>query len=166
MKGRYISAILACDDNFGISKNGKIPWYVPEDLQHYKVLTSGNFVVVGRKTFLTLPSEAKKGRDYIILTSNAEKIKEIEGFPAAKDIYDVLRICDLQDKEKLRPLYVAGGAQTLHSFGGYINAYYITHIKGNFDCDVKIDLPDILKRSNSRYSIKIEDRYDIQMIEM
>lgn len=166
MKGRDISAILACDDNFGISKDGKIPWYISEDLQFYKSQTLGAFVAVGRRTFESLPNEAKKDRDYIVLTHSADSVKEIEGFPTAKDIYEVFRICDLRNKKKERSLYVAGGAQTYHAFEGYINTYFITHVRGIYDCDVRFNLEKILKYSNCRYTLRVEKDFDIQMVIM
>ena len=45
-----ISAIVAVDENFGIGFNGDLLEHIPEDLKHFKELTSGHTVVMGRKT--------------------------------------------------------------------------------------------------------------------
>ena len=46
-----ISIIVACDKNNLIGNDNKIPWYLPNDLKYFKKITTGNTVVMGRKTF-------------------------------------------------------------------------------------------------------------------
>ena len=61
--------IVAMDSNNGIGKNGCIPWHVPEDLVHFKQYTNGKTVVMGRKTWESLPVKPLPNRDNIFLTS-------------------------------------------------------------------------------------------------
>ena len=51
MNQSKLSIIVAMDEKSGIGKNGKIPWHIPEDLKHFKQITSSHPVIMGRKTF-------------------------------------------------------------------------------------------------------------------
>lgn len=64
-----ITLILARADNGVIGKDGDLPWRLPADLKHFKVLTQGNPMVMGRKTFDSLPG-LLPGRRHIVLTRN------------------------------------------------------------------------------------------------
>lgn len=62
--------IAAVAENGIIGKDGDIPWHIPEDLEHFKEKTTGNTVVMGRKTFQSLPDSFKPlpDRENIVLT--------------------------------------------------------------------------------------------------
>lgn len=62
--------IAAVAENGVIGKDGEIPWHIPEDLEHFKEKTTGNTVVMGRKTFQSLPDSFKPlpDRENIVLT--------------------------------------------------------------------------------------------------
>ena len=71
------NVILALDQNNGISKDGNIPWYLPNDLKYFKRLTSAtnlqlkeNAVIMGRKTCESLPDKFLPNRLNIVLTRN------------------------------------------------------------------------------------------------
>ena len=53
------SLIAAIDSNSGIAKDGSIPWYCPEDLHHFKEMTTGHVVIMGRLTWESLPSKIR-----------------------------------------------------------------------------------------------------------
>ena len=83
-----INAIVAVDIADGIAKYGKIPWHNKEDFKLFKKLTTGNgnnVVVMGRKTFESLPNGELPGRDNIILTRSGFSIDEIEGLDSKYD---------------------------------------------------------------------------------
>ncbi|MDO5017365.1 MAG: dihydrofolate reductase [Porphyromonas sp.] len=66
--------IVAIADNGAIGLNGDMPWsrQLPADLKHFKETTMGHPIVMGRKTFESLPNGALKGRQNIIVTRNAD----------------------------------------------------------------------------------------------
>src|SRR5689334_2646075 len=66
------STVIARDSKYGIAKDGKIPWYSKEDLLHFKSLTEGNIVIMGRKTFETLKNPLKN-RLNIVLSRKIKK---------------------------------------------------------------------------------------------
>lgn len=63
-----ISAIVAVDENWGIGFNGELLEKIPEDMKHFKELTTDNIVVMGRKTWDSLPSKPLPDRLNIVLS--------------------------------------------------------------------------------------------------
>lgn len=66
--------IAAIGKNRELGKDGKLLWHIPEDLKHFKELTVGNVVIMGRKTFESLPDSVRPlpGRVNIVVTRNSE----------------------------------------------------------------------------------------------
>ena len=66
-----ISAIVAVDNNWGIGYNGDLLEHIPEDLKYFKALTTGHVVVMGRKTWDSLPTKPLPNRHNIVITRTA-----------------------------------------------------------------------------------------------
>lgn len=64
-----ISAIVAVDTSWGIGFNGELLEHIPEDLKHFKELTTGNTVIMGRKTWDSLPQKPLPERCNIIVST-------------------------------------------------------------------------------------------------
>jgi len=82
--------IVAVSENNVIGKDGDIPWHIPEDLKHFKEKTTGHAVIMGRKTFESLPEDYRPlpDRKNIVLTRSGlqekpEKVVEVESFEKA-----------------------------------------------------------------------------------
>ena len=67
-----ISAIVAVDNNWGIGFNGDLLEHIPEDLEYFKQLTTGNIIIMGRKTWESLPKKPLPKRRNLVLTSNPD----------------------------------------------------------------------------------------------
>ena len=74
-----ISAIVAVDENWGIGYDGKLLEKIPEDLKHFKELTNNNVVVMGRKTWNSLPTNPLPNRTNIVITRNPVHFTTING---------------------------------------------------------------------------------------
>ncbi len=70
-----IVIIAAISENNVIGKEGKLPWHIPEDLKHFKKLTMGHPIIMGRKTFESI-GHALPGRKNIVITHNPELRKD------------------------------------------------------------------------------------------
>ncbi len=68
--GPRIYLVAAVAANGIIGANGKLPWHLPEDLKHFKRLTLGHPVIMGRKTWQSLGGKALPGRENIVVTRN------------------------------------------------------------------------------------------------
>jgi dihydrofolate reductase len=106
--GIRVALIAALDQQRAIGQAGTLPWHIPEDLKRFKTLTLGHSVLMGRKTFASLP-KALPNRRSLVLTRNATAIK-------ASDTLDVLTdLAQLQAQhvwtERSPTLWVIGGAE-------------------------------------------------------
>ena len=84
-----IVLIVARAQNGVIGRDGKLPWHISADLKRFKALTMGSAMVMGRKTFESLPG-LLPGRRHIVLTSNPSW--KADGAEVARDIQEALRV--------------------------------------------------------------------------
>jgi dihydrofolate reductase len=122
--------VVAMDKNSGIGKNNKMPWHFKEDMKFFRKLTWGHTVIMGRKTYESLPPTYRPlpGRKNIVLTSakNYDVPKEVV---VLNNVDKVLELC--KDEE----CFVIGGAQTYKLFRPYTSKIYVTHIQNEYDVD-------------------------------
>lgn len=98
-----ISIIAAIDKNRGIGYRNKLLFWLPGDLKHFKALTTGNTIVMGRKTFESLPKGALPDRRNIVLSTQKELVcPGAEVFPSLEEALDSCR----PDEH----VYIIGGA--------------------------------------------------------
>ena len=71
-----INLIVAYNNNYAIAQNGKIPWYVSEDFKHFKRTTEFHSIIMGRKTWETLPKQPLPSRLNIVLTRDPDSASE------------------------------------------------------------------------------------------
>jgi dihydrofolate reductase len=134
-----IKAILACDMDMGIGKDGTLPWpHNKEDLKHFQNLTTGHVVVMGSKTwddpFFPGPL---KDRINIVISSNPDKYFE-EGADHALTSCDMNYIkCQAEDKD----IWIIGGASIYKQFSDVIEEWHVTLIQDSYDCDTFIEFP-------------------------
>jgi dihydrofolate reductase len=103
MNGIEIIAIAAVDHEWGIGKDGRLPWRLAGDLAFFKEQTMGQAIVMGRKTFESLPGGALPGRENIVMTRQADY--------AAKGATVVQSVTELSDGFAGKQIYIAGGAE-------------------------------------------------------
>lgn len=89
-KKEVIMIVAMANDN-SIGKNGEIPWHLPEDLQNFKKLTMGHPVIMGRKTWESLPFKPLKGRRNIIVSRNANY--EAQGAEVISSVEEAVAAC-------------------------------------------------------------------------
>ena len=85
-----IYLVAAVASNGVIGRNGHLPWHLPEDLKHFKRLTLGHPIIMGRRTWESLPG-ALPGRDNIVVTSQAGY--EAPGAAVANSLESALALC-------------------------------------------------------------------------
>ena len=84
-----ITFVLARADNGVIGRDGQLPWHLPADLKHFKALTMGKPMIMGRKTFESFPSPLP-GRRHIVLTRDRDWAAE--GAEVAHSVEDALAL--------------------------------------------------------------------------
>lgn len=128
-----ISLVVAVSSNNVIGKNNQLPWHLPNDLKHFKQLTTGHAVLMGRKTFDSLGKPLPNRRNIVISRS----IKQIEGCEAVASIEEALELCK-EEKE----IFIIGGAEIFREALPIVNRIELTRIHQNFEGDTffpKID---------------------------
>jgi dihydrofolate reductase len=124
-----ISIIVAVSDDMGIGKDNELLWHLSEDLKRFKRLTLGNTVIMGKKTWESLPRKPLPGRKNIVLTDIKDEI--IEGSVTAYSIEDSLGKC-----EKGENIFVIGGGSVYRQFMAVADRLYITHVHKSGPADV------------------------------
>jgi dihydrofolate reductase len=71
-----ISIIVAMSPQRAIGFRNRLPWHLPEDMAHFKALTTGHTIIMGRKTFESLPNGALPHRRNVIITRHCDTMKE------------------------------------------------------------------------------------------
>lgn len=135
-----IRAILAADRNWGIGKDNKLPWpHNSADLQWFKEVTENQTVVMGRKTWESLPIKPLPNRSNIIVSNNATEedfVNIMSGNGKPDMVYSVAMAKKLlantnQGTEK----WIIGGAMLVEEMLGIIDEIWISRIDGFYSCD-------------------------------
>ncbi|MBF0512239.1 MAG: dihydrofolate reductase [Candidatus Omnitrophica bacterium] len=140
---RPFSIIVAFDSKNGIGKNGQLPWGLSGDLKHFKEITTTvsnpskkNALIMGRKTWESLPLRFRPlpGRINLVLTKDGPI-----NFPSevlvAQGLEDALNKLNL---DVIENVFVIGGAQVYAKAmeHPYCEKLYVTHVQGDYSCDV------------------------------
>lgn len=124
-RGRNIIAVVAAGRNGEIGFEGDMPWHIPEDLRHFKELTLGHPVIMGRSTWLSIPRRPLPGRRNIVLTRRSDF--EAEGAEISSSIEKAIALCEADEI----PVIIGGGSVYAEVFP-YLSQIYITRIDADF----------------------------------
>ena len=128
---KRVVAIVAMDEGRVIGRGNRLPWNLPEDLAHFKQCTMGQAVLMGRKTWESLPARARPlpGRTNVVLTSRSDSVQagpEVQIWPSFE--------------EKLSSfdgtLWIAGGAEVYRSTMPYWDEVMLSLVPGQHEGDV------------------------------
>lgn len=134
-----IKAILACDSQGGIARKGVMPWpRNQKDLQHFKKLTTGSAVIMGRKTWEAedMPSPLP-GRDNVVVTHTQGYVAP-RAYLVCSDLQTAFSALHGRDS-----VFIIGGASIFHQAIDKIDVLHLTRIAGSWDCDTHIDLDKV-----------------------
>lgn len=115
-----LSFVVAMSENRVIGYNNQLPWHLPNDLKHFKALTMGKTIVMGRKTHESI-GKALPGRTNVILSAN-QTLK----IPGCQIVHHIDEITDV-DSEKM----IIGGATLYEQFLDKVNTIYLTKVHAN-----------------------------------
>ena len=131
-----LSIIVAKAKNNIIGKNNKMIWHLPEDLKHFKNLTTGHTIIMGRKTFESL-GKPLSNRKHIIFSQNPDFKVNDENVEV---VHSLLQIQDLiEGKEEA---FVIGGAMIYNFLMPYVKKMYVTEIEKDFEGDTFFPIID------------------------
>jgi len=127
-----ITLVVARAQNGVIGRDGKLPWHLPADLKRFKALTMGSVMVMGRKTFESLPG-VLPGRRHVVLTRE-------RGWraPAAEVAHDIIEALHLAAGA---PVTVIGGAEIFELFLPLSTRIELTEVLANIPGDTEMEDP-------------------------
>jgi dihydrofolate reductase len=122
-----LSLIVAHDLNRVIGNEGKIPWYIPEDLKFFKQVTLGHVLIMGRKTYESLPIQPLPKRKTIIITRNKEYKVDHPDVRVVTSIEKAIMVAKLMSEKD--EIFVAGGQEIYTLALPYATKAYVTVVE-------------------------------------
>ena len=130
-----LSIIVAIAENNAIGRKGELLCHLPADLKHFKDITEGHAVIMGERTWLSLPKRPLPKRRNIVLT-------DVEGrtFEGAESVYSIKEAQEKAAKEG--EAFIIGGGMVYRQFMPLADKLYITHIQHAWE-DADTFFPEI-----------------------
>ncbi|VWX55549.1 Dihydrofolate reductase [Burkholderiales bacterium 8X] len=142
-----INLILARAANGVIGHNGQMPWHLPEDMAHFRRLTGGSPVIMGRKTWESLPARFRPlpGRRNIVVTRQEQF--DAPGAECAASLLDALALAEGAQPTEI---FVIGGAQIYGEAEPLAHRAFVTEIDRDYEGDAWAPVFDVSWRTTSR----------------
>ena len=136
-----------------IGRDNKLPWNIPEDLINFKRLTLNNTVIMGRKTYESIPKKFRPlpKRHNIILSRSMNAI----GIDVARSFEEALRIADSYGND----IFFIGGPEIYRQALSFADTMFISYIKKNYEGDTYFPKFD-------QKNWRIEERHDFADFEL
>lgn len=144
-----INALFAADQFGGIGLGGSLPWpHQPSDMRRFYELTQGHVVVMGRRTWddPKLPKPMVGRTVYVVTNRPIYQAGTIRGDNIAQ------QVIDLEARHPDQTIWVVGGADIIAQCEGIFDRLYLTHIKGSYKIDTRVNLKGLLSPCRFRYA--------------
>ena len=129
-----VTIVVAIAENHAIGKDNKLLWHLPKDLKHFKEITSGGTVIMGRKTYDSVGKPLPNRRNIIITRQQIE----IAGCEVVNSLQAALDLC--RDHKEV---FIVGGAEIYKQAMPLTDRIYLTIVHENFEADTYF--PEISK---------------------
>jgi dihydrofolate reductase len=125
-----IAIIVGMTEERVIGKDNALPWHIPEELKSFKELTNEQVVIMGRKTYDSIPSKFKPlpNRHNIVISRS---MSDEEGIDVCRSIQESIDKAKSYNKD----IFIIGGSTIYKEFLPIADTMFISYIKGNFDGD-------------------------------
>lgn len=125
-----LSIIVAVAENNAIGKDNDLIWYISDDLKRFKKITTGHTIVMGRKTFESLPNGALPNRENVVISQDQHL--QIHGVKMMHRIEDVVE----EYRDSPEEIFIIGGGSIYEKLLPYAQKIYLTKVHASFDADV------------------------------
>jgi len=141
-----ISIIVAIAENNAIGKNNELLWHISRDLKRFKGLTNGHYVVMGKKTYFSLPRRPLPNRTNMVITDVPGE--QIDDCLMAYSIGDAINKMDTENEN-----FIIGGGSIYRQFLPHTDKLYITRVHKDFEADtffpeVSLDIWKLLEKED------------------
>jgi len=124
-----ISLVVAAASNNAIGKDGKMPWHLPADMKHFKNITWGMPVVMGRKTFESLGKPLTGRKNIVITRQTGWKANGAIGVQSIEDAFFVAQQADVNE------IMVIGGGEIYKTLFDKAKRIYLTRVEAEPEAD-------------------------------
>jgi dihydrofolate reductase len=155
-----ISSIVAISENHVIGKNNQLLWHMPTDLKHFKQITSGHTVIMGRKTFDSVGKPLPKRRNIIITRQHLD----IPCCEVVSSVDEAIALC--KDEAEV---FIVGGAEIYRLALPQTNRIYLTIIHQAFEGDSffpELDKFEWVETSRDDYPADEKNKYPFSFIQL
>ena len=128
MVHKNISIIVAIAQNFAIGKNNDLLFHLPTDLKHFKEITTGHAMIMGRNTLLSLPKWPLPNRRHIVITDKPD-----DHFEGCEVVFSVEEAIEKVKDE--HEVFIIGGGMVYRQFYPLAGKLYLTLVHQDFDAD-------------------------------
>ena len=156
-----ISIIVAVGKNREIGKENNLLWHLSDDLKRFKKITTGHTIVMGRKTFESLPKGALPNRRNIVLTNQNLKIDNVEIIHTKESLWSIIT-----PNEKI---FIIGGASIYKAFFNDADTIHLTKVNASFDADVyfpDFDETQWEKIAEEHFSANEKNEFDYSYLQL
>ena len=124
-----IAIIVGMTKNRVIGKNNSLPWHIPEDLKNFKEITINNTIIMGRKTWESIPEKFRPlpNRNNIVISRNLS----VAGIDICPSVEEALEKAKSYQKE----IFIIGGTSIYEQFLHLANKMYISYLKKEYSGD-------------------------------
>lgn len=120
--------MCAATEEWVIGKTNQTPWYLPADLTHFKQLTTGHLIVMGRKTYQSI-GRPLSNRESIVITRNKDFTA-----PGCTVVHSIEASLELI-KSNTRKCFIIGGAEIFKAYEKYAECIYLTQVHARIEGD-------------------------------
>ena len=149
-----ISMIACVGKNLELGKNNDLIWHLPNDLKFFKETTLGKTVIMGRRTFESLPKKLPNRRNIVLMLPNEEKIPDVDIFYNISDVLEEV-------KKNNEEVFIIGGASIYKQFLPYANKLYLTEVPME-DKEATVYFPEFNKEDFTKTILKENNDGDIK----
>ena len=143
---KKISIIVAIASNYAIGKDNDLLWHISKDLKRFKEITKGHYIVMGKRTYYSLPTRPLPNRTSLIITDVADEV--IDNCLMAYSIDDAVNKMDSENEN-----FVIGGGSIYNQFMPIADKLYITRVHKDFEADtffpeISLDEWELISQEN------------------
>ena len=150
-----IHMIWAQDTNNAIGRDGTLPWHFSEDLKNFKKLTTGHTIIMGRKTWNSLPIKPLPDRRNIVISHSPQS--DVESYTSIEKCID-----SLESDKGILDVYIIGGMSIYKFFYEHANTLHITFINKSYP-DTDTFFPISLDKIKSDFNLDSKNKINDEL---
>lgn len=158
-----INIIAAMDSKRGIGKNGSIPWHISDDFKHFKEITTGHPIIMGRRTFESL-GRILPDRAHIVITHDLSNKTEVKGLSWVDSLENAIE--KAKKVEGNDEVFIIGGGEIYREAieKDLVDKMYLTIIDGDFGAEVFF--PEYSGFKETKEEKKESGKYKFKFLEL